>query len=170
MVNWNEITNSLKNQEGSAVTTDPARWNLDTPGYNEIFKIWKDANFNSSAIKWINYYPETHYDNTVVEAVAKSLNLKGIHRSWISRIDPGYMAPWHWDVDDNEQGYLKVGPIIRYTVIIKDFTPGQLFILKDKHFFNVSEGVVIPWESHRNWHSGINGSMKTNWMFHILGY
>jgi hypothetical protein len=42
-VNWDEIISSLLTQEGVAVTTDPSRWNLDTPGYNEIYALWQQA-------------------------------------------------------------------------------------------------------------------------------
>lgn len=170
MNDWDSIIDQLVDQEGSAVTTDPSRWNLDTPGYNEIFKSWKEANFNSAAIKWINYYPDTHFSNDVVQVVADTFGLTGVHRSWISRIDPGYMAPWHWDVDDNEEEYLKCGPILRYTVIIKPFANGHVFILGNDYYYNLPQHSIIKWDNHREWHSGINAGMEPNWMFHILGY
>jgi hypothetical protein len=170
MINWNHIVDNLVQEPGSAITTDPSRWNLKTPGYEEIYKIWRDANFNAAAIKWINYYPGTHFDEEVVKEASSLLNLTGVHRSWISRIDPGYMAPWHWDVDDNERTYLEKGAITRYTIIARDFIPGQMFILKDKHFYDLKQNAIIKWDHHRDWHSGINGSMSPNWMFHILGY
>lgn len=169
-IDWSEIITDLSTQQGSPVTTDPARWDFDTPGYNEIHAMWKNANFNASAIKWINYYPVEHFSQTVIDQVAESLNLNGVHRSWISRLDPGYMAPWHWDVDDNEAEYLKQGAIVRYTVIIKPFAHGHVFILGDQYFYNLQEGKIIIWDNHREWHSGINAGMEPNWMLHILGF
>ena len=80
------------------------------------------------------------------------------------------MAPWHWDVDDNEDEYLKHGDIVRYTIIPKQFANGHIFILGNDYFYNLDEGKIIPWSSHKEWHSGINAGLEPNWMFHILGY
>jgi len=170
MTNWDSILFDIEQQDGVPVTTDPDRWNLDTPGYSEIYKIWKKANFNPAAIKWINYYPGKHYPEEIVKQVAGTLGLTGVHRSWISRIDPGYMAPYHWDVDDNEVEYLKQGPIKRYTLIIKDFAHGHIFILKNDYYHSLTKDTVIAWDNHREWHSGINAGMTPNYLFHILGY
>lgn len=170
MIDWDTIITSIEHQEGSPVTTDPSRWNLDTPGYSEIYNMWQKANFNPNAIKWINYYPGTHFPESIVKEVADMLGLKGVHRSWISRIDPGYMAPHHWDIDDNEEDYLKHGPITRYTVIIKKFAHGHIFILENSYFYNTPKNTTILWRTHRDWHSGINAGMEPNYLFHILGY
>ena len=170
MIDWNSVLFNIEQQEGVPVTTDPSRWNLDTPGYSEIYKMWQKANFNPTAIKWINYYPGKHYPEEIVNKLADTLGLTGVHRSWISRIDPGYMAPHHWDVDDNESEYLKQGPIKRYTVIIEDFAHGHIFILKDEYYHSLPKDTVIAWDNHREWHSGINAGMKPNYLLHILGY
>lgn len=170
MINWDDIISDLLTKDGNPITTDPDIWHLDTPGYDEIYNAWKAANFNLATIKWINYYPGKHFSKDIVEEVAQQLGLKGIHRSWISRIDPGYMAPWHWDVDENEQEYLVHGPIIRYTVIIKEFAHGHIFIIGDKYFYNLYKGKSICWDNYREWHSGINAGMEPNWLLHIVGY
>lgn len=167
MINWNSVIERLK--DGSEVTVDPARWNLDNPEYHKIYDIWKKANFNLSSIKWTNYYPGTHFPNEVVEQQAESLNLNHVHRSWVSKIDPGFMAPWHWDVDDYEQEYLKLGPIKRYTVIIEQMVHGHILIIGEDHYFNQPLGTVIKWSNYKEWHSGINAGMAPNYMFHILG-
>ena len=167
---WNNIINSLSVLEGTSITTDKERWNIDTPGYMEIYQIWRDANFNASSIKWINYYPGKDFEQDIVDNVAAHLQFQGVHRAWISRIDPGYMAPWHWDVDDNEDEYLQKGPIKRYTVIIKDFAKGHVFILNDDYYTKCKVGELIAWPNSRDWHSGINAGMEPNYMLHILGY
>jgi hypothetical protein len=170
MIDWNLIIQELQNKKGSEITTDPEKWNLDTPGYNEIYNMWKNANFNAAAIKWINYYPGIDFPQEAIDQTAKNLGLNQVHRAWISRIDPGYMAPWHWDVDDNEQEYLKSGPIVRYTVIIKEFANGHILIIDKNYFYNLYQGKEIRWKNHRDWHSGINAGMEPNWLLHILGY
>lgn len=167
MNNWHSIIETLT--EGSIVTVDPARWNLDNPGYNEIFSIWKKANFNLNSIKWTNYYPEIHFSKDVVNQQLEYLKIKKVHRAWISKIDPGFMAPWHWDVDEGEEEYLKHGPITRYTVLIEQMAPGHILIVGNDHYFNKPKDTIIKWSNYREWHSGINAGMSPSYMFHILG-
>jgi hypothetical protein len=169
-IDWDHIIDTISVIEGTSVTTDKERWNIETPGYTEIYQLWRNANFNCNTIKWINYYPNKDFDQDIIDIVSKSLNFRGVHRAWISRIDPGYMAPWHWDVDDNEHEYLKHGKIIRYTVMIKDFSKGHVFILNDDYYTKCLRGDLILWPNSRDWHSGINGGMESNYMLHILGY
>lgn len=167
MTNWLTIIEKLKN--GSEVTVDPSRWNLNNPEYNKIYDIWKTANFNLQAIKWTNYYPGVHFSENVVKETAEELKIQHIHRSWISKIDSGFMAPWHWDVDDHEEEYLKYGPIKRYTVIIEQMAHGQILIIGNDYYFNKPAGTIIKWENYREWHSGINAGMSPSYMLHILG-
>ena len=56
MINWKQVITELAVKEGTAITTDPAHWNLENPHYLEIYNKWKAANFNLAAIKWINYF------------------------------------------------------------------------------------------------------------------
>lgn len=167
MSNLSIIIETLK--DGSDVTVDPTRWNLDNPGYNKIYDIWKKANFNFQSIKWTNYYPGIHFPEEVVTQQMEYLKIKKVHRCWISKLDCGYMAPWHWDVDDNEEEYLTHGPITRYTVIIKNMAPGHILIVGNSHYFNQLDDTVIKWDNYREWHSGINAGMEPSFMFHILG-
>jgi hypothetical protein len=169
MTNWSTIISELTKKEGAEVNVDPERWNLNNPEYTKIFDMWKTANFNFNAIKWTNYYPGIHFSCDVVDQMQQSLKLKHVHRSWISKLDPGYMAPWHWDVDDNEEEYLKHGPIIRYTVIMETMCHGHILIIGNDNYFNQLENTVIKWDNYREWHSGINAGMTPNYMFHILG-
>ena len=83
--------------------------------YLKIYNQWVAADFNMSAIKWINYYPGQHFDEDIVSQLSKSLDITA-HRAWISKITPGYFAPWHWDVDDSEEQYLSKGTIKRFSI------------------------------------------------------
>jgi hypothetical protein len=167
MHNWEFIINNLTN--GNDVTVDPQRWNLENPEYVKILDRWKAANFNFSAIKWTNYYPGQHFSESIITDQMKNLNIKHIHRSWISKLDPGFMAPWHWDVDDNEEEYLKHGSITRYTILIEPMDHGHILIIGDDYFYNKPKDTVIKWANYKEWHSGINAGMKPSYMLHILG-
>lgn len=168
-VNWDEIILSLSTQTGVDITTDPTRWNLDTPGYSEIYKSWQIANFNPSAIKWTNYYPTTHFSEDITQSFAKYLRVD-VHRSWISKVDPGYYSPWHWDVDDNEQAYLNKGVPKRYSIMMDRPAMGQIFILGKDYLYDCPQGSIFKWNNYKEWHAGINAGMTPKYMFHLLAY
>lgn len=168
--NLKALIESLVTQQGTDITSDVSNWNMNTNGYAEIRDMWRSADFNPASIKWTNYYPDINYTQDLVDDVAKYLRLKGVHRSWISRIDPGYYAPWHWDVDDNEAEYLSNGPIKRYSIMLGKPTIGHVFILDEDHLYNVPEGSIFKWNDYKSWHAGINAGMTPKFMFHIIGY
>lgn len=165
-----ELVNTLLLKEGTSVTTDPSRWNFDTSGYTDIYKMWQAANFNPNSIKWINYYPGKDYPQELVDDVAGYLRLNGVHRSWISRIDPGYYAPWHWDVDDNEETYLQKGSIKRYSLTLCEPTLGHIFILGEDYLYNTPHGSIFRWNKYKEWHAGINAGITPKFMLHVIGY
>jgi len=169
-INWSEVILSIKDLEGVAITTDPTRWNLDNSAYTDIYQTWNDAKFNHQSIKWTNYYPGVHYSQNIVNDLLPTLELTGVHRSWISRLDPGYYAPRHWDVDDNEQQYLTKGDVKRFSISMSGPVLGHIFILEDTYYFNMEAGTIIKWPNYKNWHTGINGGLVPKYMFHILGY
>jgi hypothetical protein len=166
VINWNEVISKLSN--GVAITADKDKWNLATPGYLEIYKMWEKSKFNMSSIKWINYYPVTHYPVSIDDTICEHLGINKL-RSWISQIDPGYCAPWHWDVDDNEAKYLERGELVRYTVFIDKPHAGHCFQVGDKYFVNQSQGTCIKWDNYKDWHAGSNAGLSPNYMFHIIG-
>lgn len=165
--NWSSIVTNLK--DGSDVTVDPARWNLDNPEYKKILDIWTKAKFNLDTVKWTNYYPGKDFPEDVVKYFAEELHLQHVHRAWISKIDPGYMAPWHWDVDENEAEYLTHGPIKRYTVIVNQMASGHVLIIGSDYYYNKPSNTIIKWGNYNEWHSSMNGGMEPSYLFHILG-
>jgi hypothetical protein len=166
----NYLVEKLSNIEGSIVDTNFDRWNMSTKGYSEIYNLWKLAKFNPHSIQWINYYPEQHYSQELVDDIAFYLRLNGVHRSWISRINPGFYAPWHWDVDDNESEYLKKGTIRRYSLHLSTPTPGHAFVLGKDYLYDCPVGSIFKWNDYKEWHAGINAGMTPKFMFHIIGY
>jgi len=163
MINWNNTINDLK--DGRVVTVDPARWKMDNPEYAKMLKLWTDCNFNTNSVKWINYY-----DTKNIELeIAQELSITPL-RSWISCVEPGYMTGHHYDIDDNEQTYLKHGYLKRYSIFISEPTVGHLFILGKEYFYNKSQGTIVKWGNYKEWHNGINGGLTNKYMFHIIGY
>ena len=121
------LAKQLTDKKGTDVMAN-LQSHANDPGYSDIHKLWQDANYNTNAMQWINYYPGLDFDQALVDDVAFYLRLKGVHRSWISRVDPGYFAPLHWDVDDNESEYLKHGDIKRYSITMCAPTIGHVYL------------------------------------------
>lgn len=163
MINWNSIIANL--QDGKVVTVDPSRWNMNNPEYSQMLKLWKDSNFNTNSVKWTNYYSYGNIESTL----ASELGITPL-RSWISCVEPGYMTGYHYDIDDNEQEYLKHGLLKRYSIFVSQPDVGHVFILGKDYFYNRPQGTVVKWNNYREWHNGINGGLSNKYMFHILGY
>jgi len=163
MINWDNVIDNLK--DGSVVTVDPNRWNMENTEYSDILKLWQDNNFNLDSIKWTNFYDTKDIETQLCDQLNISLL-----RSWISCLEPGYMTAPHYDIDDNEQEYLKYGEIQRYSVFISKPAVGHLFILNDEYHFNNPQGTIVKWNTYKDWHNGINGSLSNKYMFHLLGY
>ena len=163
MIDWNQTIANLK--DGKDITVDPRSWNMNNPEYAKMLKSWQDNNFNTNSVKWTNYYDTKEIENEL----ASRLHVTPL-RSWISCVEPGYMTGYHYDIDDNEQEYLKLGEIKRFSVFMNDPKVGQLFILGSNYFYNQEQGTIISWLNYREWHNGINGSLANKYMFHLLGY
>jgi hypothetical protein len=163
MIDWNTVISKLTN--GQVVTVDPARWNMNNPEYADILKLWKDSNFNTDSVKWTNYYDTKELEKEIAETVGVTAL-----RSWISCVEPGFMTGYHYDIDDNEQEYLKHGDLKRYSVFMSEPSVGQLFILGSEYYYNKPQGTMLQWENYREWHHGINGSLANKYMFHLIGY
>lgn len=168
MINWDKVIADLPSV-GTVVSTSPDRWDLSNPEYLKIYNQWKQADFNMDAIQWTNYYPGKHFDQIIIDELATELKVTTI-RAWISCIDPGYMAPWHWDVDDNEAEYLKNGEISRYSCFIEQPAHGHIFILGDDYYFNQPQGTIVKWKNYKEWHSGINAGLTPKYMLHLLAH
>lgn len=163
MINWNPIISNLTN--GKVVTVDPLRWNMSNPEYQKMLDTWKSKNFNTDSVKWTNFYNTKEVETKL----AAELNITPL-RSWISCVEPGYMTGYHYDIDDNEQEYLKHGLLKRYSVFISEPSIGHIFILGKEYFYNKTQGTIVKWSNYREWHNGINGGLENKYMFHLIGY
>jgi L-rhamnose mutarotase len=171
-IDWINLRNNLLDKKGKDVLLNLDDFKSHDKRYIEIFGKLKDAGFNQNSARWINYYPGIDYSESISTEVQKFLNLSGIHRTWVSRIDPGYYAPWHWDVDDHEEEYLTKGKIKRYSVFLdpKEENMAHVFILENKAIFDTDSGDCYKWKSYDLWHAGMNGGLYPKFMFHVLGW
>jgi hypothetical protein len=169
MIDWYNITRDLFTKQGKAITADESIWNMDNPEYSEIYTIWKNGNINLSSVKWINYYPKVDFSNSVIDEFSETMRVKPL-RAWISRIDPGYCAPLHYDVDDNEAEYITHGQLRRFTCFIMHPMVGHIMAIDNQYYYNQPLGTTIEWPDYKAWHGAMNAGLRTNYMFHLLGY
>ena len=137
--------------------------------FDDIISLWKSAGYTSDHIEWINFYPEIHFNSCVVDEFAAEVGVTPI-RAWISCIRPGKSAPWHQDIDDNMDEYLKLGELVRYTCHINEPSHGQLLLIEDEAFYMIPKGTITKWRSYDAWHGSSNCGFKNHYLFHLLGY
>jgi len=164
MISWNNILDTIDTNRSRVITVDPEVWDLSNPNYNKILTLWQDNNVNLASIKWTNYY----LDCKIQDLFAEQLGCSPL-RSWISKIDPGYMTGWHWDVDENEPLYLSAGQVVRYTCFIDKPKLGHTFIIGNDCYHNMPQGSIVEWKKYNEWHCGSNGGLTPNYMFHLVG-
>jgi L-rhamnose mutarotase len=168
-IDWNNLILGLPLEQGDAKVPGKKFYQNTDGRFDEIINKWQLAGYESSdSVEWINYYPVTHFDNSVVDQLATAMGLSPA-RSWISRIRPGKMAPYHKDIDDNIEKYLQHGPIERYSIFISKPSLGAVFLLKDQIYHLQTQGTTIKWDNYMDWHAGVNCGFEDKFMFHFLG-
>ena len=168
MIQWIAAINSIKDKTGHVVNYDTFQNNTN-PEYAKIYKLLTDSKVNLSAAEWINYYPGKDFDQSIVDEFAKIVGLTTL-RAWISKVRPGKFVPYHWDVDENEEEYLKLGTIRRFTCFMVESVPGQVIMIESEYLYNKPAGTIYEWPDYKAWHASINGSLVPKYLFHFLGY
>ena len=164
MIDWDNILEEIKDNPGQNA---PFRLPLDEPVVRKMIDDLKG--YPSESIEWFNYYPAVDFNVRVVKEFSDLVEKECV-RAWISNINPGKTAPWHWDWDANEQSYLKKGDLVRFHVSISPPSPGHVFMVDDKCFYNERQGTIYEWENHRSYHAGANCGSKPKFLFNFLGY
>jgi hypothetical protein len=168
-IDWNKIIADLPLDKGDPKVPGKKFYQNTDGRFDEIIKKWQSAGYDQGdSVEWINYYPGIHFNMSLVDEISKQLELEHA-RSWISRIRPGKMAPYHQDIDDNIEQYLSKGPLERYSIFISKPSLGSVFLLKDQTFHYQDQGTVVKWNDYMDWHAGVNCGFSDKFMFHFLG-
>lgn len=165
IIDWKHVIDTLSGS-GTQAYIKPDEW-ANKKDYNEIHRLWVDADMNIQGVKVTNYEPDS-FDPSVITAMEKLLGLTHLE-SWISKIDPGCMAPYHWDFDNELIAELGVNPQ-RISVHISEFAFGHVFIVEDKICYNYAVGDMVEFPTFRAWHAGANLGLKPKYMYHFVGY
>jgi hypothetical protein len=166
IIDWDKIINDIKDQPGRKV--DLINWN--NPLFLKIKDLFSSGNYNMSSAEWINYYPGKDFSESVNAVFGNFVKHPNVIRSWISRINPGKTAPWHWDVDDNEEQYLQQGKLVRFTCKIGIHDPGHITVIGDHVLYNNRSGDVFQWPEHRAWHGSANAGLVPKYQFNYLAH
>ena len=176
IIDWNSVLTEIVPKSGDFNTpiavieranTDPS--SADTSYYDGIMETWKKANYDFKNIQWYDYYPGEHFSLDVQTKFADLVNADPL-RVFISEVWPGHCVPYHWDVEDNEEQWLKEGQLIRYVCFI-DRSPGfaHALILEDECFYGVPQHTIYKWDNYRSFHAGTNAGEYPYYLFHFLG-
>jgi len=167
--NWQQLIDSIDISQGE-VRSYGVDFYRNTDGrFNHIIDMWQKAGYDKTGtVEWINFYPDKHFDASVVKEFEKFTGTT-CARAWISMIRPGKMAPYHQDIDDNLEEYLKQGDLVRYSVNACEPSNGQIFIVEDTALYNQPQGTIYEWPHYLSWHAGGNCSFKSKFLFNYLG-
>lgn len=173
VINWDGVIKHLETQEPAYVgprhkLSDPI------PGIQQVGNGWLNAGYETifygGQIGWDMFQPGHQFDKSIMNKFAEFVGYKQVVECWISRIYPGYMAPWHWDTNDKDFEYEKMPPMTRFSCHISKPAPGHVFIIEDKCFYNQAQGNVYQWPDRQSWHAGANFGLTPKYLFNIFGY
>ena len=177
LIDWDSVIKQIIPRTGdynsvkSVVDRSESNW-ADDPSllgsYHEIIGTWQKANYDLNNIEWWDYYPEQHYDLDIQNKFADIVNSEPL-RVFISEVMPGQCVPYHWDVEDHEEEWLKLGQLVRYVCFIDKPRFGHVFILEQECFYNVEQHLIYQWDHYRNHHAGTNCGTEPYYLFHFLG-
>jgi hypothetical protein len=141
------------------------------PGLSPITDMWEAAGYKTPAeggtVEWEMFFPGHNFDQSIVDTFAEYVGLEKVHSCWISRIWPGYFAPWHWDVNDDEARLSKEPTKPRWHCHMGKPAFGHVFIADDQCFYNQPQGTVYRWDSRSLWHAGTNCGLVPKYLFNI---
>lgn len=136
--------------------------------YRGIIDTWKTAGYDLNDIFWYDYYPGIHFDTEIQNFFASIVNAEP-RRVFVSEVYPGRMVPYHWDVEDREEEWLKQGKLKRWVCFIDEPQWGSALILEDQCFYNVPQGQIWEWNNYRSFHAAAVCGAHRQYLFHFLG-
>ena len=159
-INWQQLIHHLETQQPYVGPKHKAGDGI--PGLDEVTDMWTKAGYGPT-VSWDMFYPGDHFDVSIVDEFVKWSSMTSYTNAWVSRIHPGFFAPQHWDVQDDEP----LPDTIRYHVHMGQPQFGHIFIAEDKCFYNQQQGATYKWTSRKAWHAGTNCGLVPKYIFNI---
>lgn len=172
IIDWNKVILEINN-------TPPAyigpRHDVghEVEGVDEVVQPIRDAGYKFKAeggnASWGMFFPGEQFSKEVVDKFMKFTGMTSYINCWISKVEPGDIAPWHWDITDDEITLNATGNMKRYHCHIDIPRDGHTFIVEDKCFYNEAQGNVYQWPDRKSWHAGANAGLEPKYLFNIWG-
>jgi hypothetical protein len=116
-----------------------------------------------------HFKPAKHFDKEFVDIFCDYVKATPLV-VFVSEIKPGRMAPWHFDIDPNEEENKKKGKLVRYHLHLSKPADGHVFIIDKEAFYNIPQGNVYQWNNINDWHAGTNCGIVPKYLFSFKGY
>ena len=168
-INWDQLIDEISISTGEPRTFGINFFQNLNHEFDSNMNLLLDAGYNSSNAGWSNFYPEKHFNSSVVDQFSKLVKATTI-RAWVSKIDPGKCAPWHQDIDDHGYLYDNYKNLYRVNCFISKPQIGHVFLIENNSFYLMPQGSVYEWPNRLAWHSGINCGISPKYLFNYLGY
>jgi hypothetical protein len=179
IINWDEVILACQQSadpDHNTVTSVVDRSEAEAAGdqellqsYRDVIGNWEKAGYDLKQIEWYDYYPGKHFDYSIQEKFEELVGAKPL-RVFVSEVWPGKMVPYHWDIEDFEAEWVKLGEMVRYVCFMQEQEPGHLFMLDEEIMYGMPKHSIYQWHSRKNWHAGANCGFKPYYLFHYLGY
>jgi hypothetical protein len=177
IIDWKTVLNTITPKTGdhNTVTSVVDRSEAEAVGdqgllqsYRDVIGTWEKAGYDLKQIEWWDYYPGEHFSIDVQTQFANLVNADPL-RVFVSEVLPGACVPYHWDVEDKEEEWLKIGSLVRYVCFIDAPKFGHVLILEDQCFYNIQQHELYQWDNYRSHHAGTNCGSEPYYLFHFLG-
>ena len=173
VIDWDSLIKSLESQEPAYVGPRHKKNDEKAIGINDVASVWENAGYvpiyNGGNAGWDMFLPGTNFDYDIVHKFAEFIGLPGCMNAWIARINQGNVAPWHWDVTDDETTLDKQTDIQRYHCHIQrpEDSIGHSLIMENDIYYNEEQGAVYKWPNRKSWHGASNCGLKPFYSFHF---
>ncbi len=170
IIDWNRLILDIKDQEPAYIGPSHNR-SHSIPGIHDILDIWDRAEYkllkDGGTVGWDMFLPDRNFDRKIVDAFAEYVGVEFYNSAWISRVNPGMVVPYHWDVHDHEEELLKLPNFKRWHCHVSPPTWGHAFFVDNECFYNQQQGATYEWNDRRLWHAGSNCGLVPKYTFNF---
>ena len=172
LINWNEVIEDINNV-AEAYVGPRHDVGQDIEGVDEVARPIRSAGYKFKAeggnASWGMYFPGQQFSNDIANKFMEFVGMDSYINCWISKVYPGDVAPWHWDITDDERTLNAKGLQRRFHCHIDIPRPGHILIVEDTCFYNEAQGNVYQWPDRKSWHAGANAGLASKYLFNIWG-
>jgi hypothetical protein len=172
IINWNEVIEAVDNSmPGYLGPRHDVGYAVE--GVEEVARPLRNAGYKMKAeggnASWEMHFPGRQFPQEVVEKFMDFIGMDSYINCWISKVLPGDVAPWHWDITDDENTLNAKGTIRRFHCHIDIPRPGHIVIVENTCLYNEAQGNVYEWPDRKSWHAGANAGLTPKYLFNIWG-